>query len=88
MTERLTDLQQVEDVCSIQAVVAEPVQQLHLSARVEAVEQPVPQRVGLPLLQLPPVADDVIQVAAERLGAEHNGGYVTVCPTTLQKYLS
>lgn len=53
-------------------------QQLHLSARQEALEGPLPEWVGLPLLQLPAVADDVVQVTAKGLGAEGYSG-VRLC---------
>ena len=63
-------LEQVKDISSIQTVVAEPVQQLHLSARGEILKGALSKWVGLPLFQFPPVADDVIQVTAECLGAK------------------
>lgn len=62
-------LKQIKDIGSIQSVVAQPVQQLHLSARGEILERCFPERVGLPLFQFPAVTDDVIEIAAERLGA-------------------
>lgn len=62
-------LKQVKDVGGVQSVVAQPVQQLHLSARWEVLERSLPKRVGLPLFQFPAVTDDVIEIAAERLGA-------------------
>lgn len=63
-------LKQVEDVSSIQSVVAEPVEEFNLSARRELLEGAQSEWVGLPLLQLPPIADDVVQVTAECLGAK------------------
>lgn len=62
-------LKQIKDIGSIQPVVAQPVQQLHLRARGEVLEGSLPKRVGLPLFQFPAVTDDVIEIAAERLGA-------------------
>ncbi|MEQ2175122.1 hypothetical protein GOODEAATRI_014960 [Goodea atripinnis] len=56
-------LQEIKHISSIQAVVTESVQQLHLGARWETVERPGAERVGLPLFQLPSVADDVIKAA-------------------------
>jgi len=63
-------LEQVKDISSIQAVVAQPVQQFHLSARREVLKGTLSKWVGLPLFQLPPVADDVVQVTAECLGTK------------------
>lgn len=63
-------LKQVKDISSIQAVVAQPVQQFHLSARREILEGALSKWVGLPFFQFPPVADDVIQVTAKCLGAK------------------
>lgn len=62
-------LKQVKDISSIQAIVAEPVQQFHLSARGQVLEGPLSEWVGFPLFQFPPVADDVVQVTAKSLGA-------------------
>lgn len=62
-------LKQIKDVGSIQSVVAQPVQQLHLSARGQFLERSLPKWVGLPLFQFPAVTDDVIEIAAERLWA-------------------
>lgn len=66
-------LEQVEDISSIQAVVTKPVQQLHLSARRQLLKGALAQWVGLPLLQLPAVVDDVVQVTAECLGTGGEG---------------
>lgn len=63
-------LKQVEDIGGVQSVVAQPVQQFHLSARGEILEGRIPKRVGLPLFQFPAVTDDVIEIGAERLGPE------------------
>lgn len=63
-------LKQIKDISSIQTVIAESVQQFHLSARREILEGPLSKWVGLPLFQFPPVADDVIQVTAKCLGAK------------------
>lgn len=62
-------LEQVKDVSSVQAVITEPVQQLHLCPGGLLLEGPLAQGVGFALLQLPAVVDDVVQVTTERLGA-------------------
>lgn len=62
-------LKQVKDIGGVQPVVAQPVQQLHLSASGEILEGSLAKRVGLPLFQLPAVADDVAEIAAERPGS-------------------
>lgn len=63
-------LKQVKDISSIQTVVAQPVQQFHLSARREILKGAISKWVGLPFFQFPPVADDVVQVTAKCLGAK------------------
>lgn len=63
-------LEEVEDIVGVEAVVAEAVQDLHPRAQGQLLESALPQRVGLPFLQLPPVVDDVLQVAVERLGSK------------------
>lgn len=60
-------LEEVEDVVSVQPVVTEAVENLHSGAQGKVLEAGLPQRVGLPLLQLPAVVDDVLQVAVEGL---------------------
>ena len=73
---RRAHLQQVEDVGRVQPVVTQAVQQLHLGADGQLLEGALSQGVGLTLLQLPAVVDDVIEVPAEGLGAardtDHN----------------
>lgn len=63
-------LKQVKNISSIQTVVAQPVQQFHLSARREILKRALSKWVGLPFFQFPPVADDVIQITAKCLGAK------------------
>lgn len=63
----VTHLEEVEDVVSVQPVVTEAVENLHSGAQGKVLEAGLPQRVGLPLLQLPAVVDDVLQVAVEGL---------------------
>ena len=63
-------LEQIKDISSIHTVVTQSVQQLHLSPRRETLKRALSKWVGLPLFQFPPVADDVVQVTAERLGAK------------------
>lgn len=67
---RMQYLEQVEDIGSVQAVVTQPVQQFYLRAWGQLLKGPLAQGVRLPLLQLPAVVDDVVQVIAECLGAE------------------
>lgn len=62
-------LQQVKDIGRVQPVVTEAVQKLHLRASRQLLEGALAEGVGLALLQLPAVVDDVIEVTAERLGA-------------------
>lgn len=62
-------LEEVEDIVSIEAVVAEAVQDLHPRAQGQLLESALPQGVGFPFLQLPAVVDDVLQVAVKRLGS-------------------
>lgn len=58
-------LQQVKDISSIQAVVTQPVQQLHLSAWRKFLKRAFTKWVWLPFFQFPSVTDDVIQIAAK-----------------------
>lgn len=62
-------LEEVEDIVGVEAVIAEAVQDLHPRAQGQLLEAALPQRVGLPFLQLPSVIDDVLQVAVKRLGS-------------------
>lgn len=62
-------LEEVEDIIRIEAVVTEAVQDLHPRAQGQLLESGLPQRVGLPFLQLPAVVDDVLQVAVKCLGS-------------------
>lgn len=61
-------LEQVKHVSSIQTVVAQPMQQFHLSARREVLKRTLSKWVGLPFFQFPAVADDVIEITTKRLG--------------------
>lgn len=63
----VTHLEEVEDVVCVQPVVTEAVENLHSGAQGQVLEAGLPQRVGLPFLQLPAVIDDVLQVAVEGL---------------------
>ena len=63
----VTHLEEVEDVVCVQPVVTEAVENLHSGAQGQVLEAGLPQRVGLPLLQLPAVVDDVLLAAVEGL---------------------